>query len=123
MHICVYKSAMHRCMIRYIINLNGYEIDGILFSTYRLVVVLLYFPRSSTSRVIGIAVIFLPLILIMYFESSHAVMKYISNTVVIYYRFGEIVVSVCFICLAMLWIFRDIPGFGGWAKLFRIDLM
>ena len=30
---------------------------------------------------------------------------------------------VCFICLAMLWIFRDIPGFGGWANIFLIDSM
>ena len=25
---------------------------------------------------------------------------------------------ICFISLALLWIFRDIPGFGGWADLF-----
>ncbi|XP_052074639.1 solute carrier family 13 member 2-like isoform X1 [Mytilus californianus] len=35
--------------------------------------------------------------------------------------FGEIVVLICFICLAMLWIFRDIPGLGGWAYLFHLD--
>ncbi|XP_071179431.1 solute carrier family 13 member 2-like [Mytilus edulis] len=35
--------------------------------------------------------------------------------------FGEVVVLICFICLAMLWIFRDIPGMGGWAYLFHLD--
>lgn len=33
-------------------------------------------------------------------------------------KFGEVVVMICFICLALLWIFRDIPGVGGWADLF-----
>ncbi|KAK3084784.1 hypothetical protein FSP39_018980 [Pinctada imbricata] len=33
--------------------------------------------------------------------------------------FGEIVVLILFICLALLWIFRDIPGFWGWREIFR----
>lgn len=33
--------------------------------------------------------------------------------------FGEIVVMLVFGTLALLWIFRDIPGFGGWKVLFR----
>lgn len=32
--------------------------------------------------------------------------------------FGEVVVIVVFILLAILWIFRDIPGAGGWRYLF-----
>lgn len=32
--------------------------------------------------------------------------------------FGEVVVIVIFILLAILWIFRDIPGAGGWRYLF-----
>ncbi|XP_078337687.1 Na(+)/citrate cotransporter-like isoform X2 [Crassostrea virginica] len=36
-------------------------------------------------------------------------------------KFGEILVMIMFGVLALLWIFRDIPGFGGWKVLFRED--
>ncbi|KAJ8317311.1 hypothetical protein KUTeg_005215 [Tegillarca granosa] len=35
--------------------------------------------------------------------------------------FGEIVVFLLFICLAFLWVFRDIPGVGGWGRGFPQD--
>ncbi|CAG2195053.1 SLC13A2_3_5 [Mytilus edulis] len=38
------------------------------------------------------------------------------------WTFGEIIVLICFISLALLWIFRWIPGFGGWANLFQVDV-
>ncbi|KAJ8313095.1 hypothetical protein KUTeg_010468 [Tegillarca granosa] len=34
--------------------------------------------------------------------------------------FGEIIVIVLFVILALLWIFRDIPGLGGWRYLFLV---
>ncbi|XP_061189816.1 Na(+)/citrate cotransporter-like isoform X2 [Saccostrea echinata] len=37
-------------------------------------------------------------------------------------KFGEVVVMVLFGILAALWIFRDIPGFGGWKVLFKEDI-
>ena len=53
---------------------DGYILYGALLLFYlfkcRLVVVLVYPPLFSTSRVIGNTVIFVALILIMYFESS-----------------------------------------------------
>lgn len=35
--------------------------------------------------------------------------------------FGEVVVMLLFGALALLWIFRDIPGFGGWKVIFKED--
>lgn len=36
-------------------------------------------------------------------------------------RFAEVEVMILFGALALLWIFRDIPGFGGWKLLFTED--
>jgi len=43
---------------------------------------------------------------------------FIDNWQFVSFRFGEIVVLILFIILALLWISRDLPDVGGWSDVF-----